>query len=73
MKYELDPIPWSLASNDGALRKINKAALSGDIEKLGEAVENNGKDSAYIIDVMTIVQKTVIENKTFSEISKSVF
>lgn len=55
------------------LRKTNKATLSREIEKLGVAVDDIGSNTGSIINVMAIVQKTVIECKTFPDTAKSVF
>ena len=33
LSHSLGPIPWSLATSDGTLRKTNKAVLSNNLEK----------------------------------------
>ena len=41
--------------------------------RLNVTVDNTGSNTACIIDVMTIAQKMLLENKTFFDILKSVF
>ena len=44
----------------------------GEIEKFWVAVDDISSKTASIIDVMTIVQKLIVEYKTLSDITKSV-
>ena len=71
-KYELVPLPWSMSAKDGILGKINKDTLSAEIKQLGVSVVDTGSNNARIIDGMAIPQKTVIDNKIFFYIAKSI-
>ncbi|XP_033475188.1 uncharacterized protein LOC117252428 [Epinephelus lanceolatus] len=72
LAHPLGPLPWALSNPDGSLRKTNKAALARELEKSGSAVEDIGKQSACIIDGMSLVQKLKGDGKTFGEIAGSV-
>ena len=65
LAHPLGPVPWALASADGTLRKTNKAALGIALEKLADTVEVIPTNSNYIIDGMSIVQKTNGNQKNF--------
>ena len=54
------------------LRKTSKAALSGEIEKLGIVVDDISFNTASVIDFMAIVWTMIVEYKTFSDTAKSV-
>lgn len=54
------------------LRKTSKAALSGEIEKLGIVVDDISFNTASVIDLMAIVWTMIVEYKTFSDTAKSV-
>ena len=73
MCYELGPLPWSLATPDGFLRKTIKASLANNLEKLSLPIEKIDELSACIIDGMSIVQKTQANHKTFSDLANSLF
>lgn len=53
------------------VRKTIKAALSGETEKPGVAVDDFGSNADSIIEGMSFLQKMGVEYKTF--IAKSVF
>ena len=73
LSHPLGPIPWSLASNDGTLRKTNKAILSNTIGKLSPPAEDTPNNSACIIDAMNLVQKIKGKHKTFKEVAETLF
>ena len=73
LMHPLGPIPWSLASNDGSLRKTNKAALSKILIRNVMPAENIPSPRVCIIDGMSLVQKHNGNGKTFSQIAKSTF
>ena len=73
MKFELGPFPWSLATCDGMLRKTNKASLANNLEKLSLPPDENLQKPAVMIDAMSLVQKTIANNKTFSQVANSIF
>jgi hypothetical protein len=53
LAHPLGPLPWSLATPDGQLRKTNKAALAAHFKKMSSPVEhppNHGR-MASVIDL----------------------
>ena len=68
LSHPLGPIPWSLTSADGTLRKTNKAALSNTLEKLSPVIEEIPRNSACIIDGMSLVLRITGNHKTFRDI-----
>ena len=73
LAHPLGPIPWSLACNDGTLRKTNKAAMGKILETLTLPSENISENSACVIDAMSFVQKTKGNHKTFQEVAETLF
>lgn len=71
--YPLGPIPWSLSTADGSLRKTSKAVLSKELEKLSVPVEVLPENVVTIIDAMSIVQRIKGASKTFRDIAKVIF
>ena len=53
-------------------KKNKQCCTLGEIEKFWVAVDDISSKTASIIDVMTIVQKLIVEYKTLSDITKSV-
>ena len=73
LSHPLGPIPWSLATSDGTLRKTNKAVLSNNLEKESTPSENIPDNSACIIDAMSLVQKIKGNHKTFKDVAETLF
>ena len=73
LAHPLGPIPWSLACNDGTLRKTSKATLGKILESLVEPAEKEFRNSACVIDAMSIVQKTKGSHGTFKDVAESIF
>ena len=73
MSHPLGPIPWSLASADGTLRKTNKAQLNNTLEKLSPVIEEIPTNSACIIDGMSLVQRITGNHKTFRDVVVTLF
>ena len=71
LSHPLGHIAWSLGSSDGTLRKTNKAVLSNTLEQLSSPAEDIPNNSACIIDVMSLVQKTKGNHKTFTDIAEA--
>lgn len=71
LKHPLGPIPWSLATPDGSLRKTTKSTLAKELQKNVPEVESM-QQSACIIDGMAMVQKVKGDLKTFADIADSV-
>ena len=66
--HPLGPLPWSLASADGSLRKTNKASLAKQLQKNMTAADMIPQPCAQIIDGMAMVQK-IRGDKTFAEVA----
>ena len=72
LSHPLGPLPWSLASPDGNIRKTNKAALGNHLKKNYQPLDNVPRNSAIIFDGMSIVQKIHGEQKTFGNLADSI-
>jgi len=70
LAHPLGPLPWSLACEDGSIRKTNKAVLARALQKDAQA-ENIPTPSATIIDGMALVQKMKGDQKTFGDIANT--
>ena len=71
--HPLRPIPWSLSTADGWLRKTNKASLSKYLEQLSLPAESLHDNVATIVDAMSIVQRIKGAQKIFGDIAKKTF
>jgi hypothetical protein len=67
--HPLGPLPLSLASADGSLRKTNKASLAKELQKNITAADTIPQPCARIIDGMAMVQKIRGDLKTFAEVA----
>ena len=72
LSHPLGPIPWSLANENGLLRKTDKARLMNSLGKTIPPAESLPKDSACIVDGMSVVHKLNVQNNTFAEVSNLV-
>jgi hypothetical protein len=74
LAHPLGPLPWSLATADGSLRKTNKYVLAKELQKNMSSADasNIVEPSAYIIDGMNIVQKLGGDQKTFAEVAQCI-
>ena len=72
--HPLGPLPWALASasDDGSIRKNNKAALANELKKSVTPADTIPKPCARIIDGMAVVQKLKGDQKTFAEIADTI-
>ena len=75
MCFPLGPLPWSLATPDGSLRKTNKAALAKNIKKNAQLQDSLPAHSATIIDGMALVQRAKFDDQqpTFEKIADRIF
>ncbi|KAL8572154.1 hypothetical protein ACOMHN_057829 [Nucella lapillus] len=75
MCFPLGPLPWSLDTPDGSLRKTNKAALATNIKKDAQLQDSLAAHSATIIDGMALVQRAKFDGQqpTFDEIADRIF
>ncbi|XP_035674790.1 uncharacterized protein LOC118414705 [Branchiostoma floridae] len=71
LRHPLGPLPWSLATADGSLRKTTKSTLAKEVQKNVPAADNIPHPSACIIDGMALVQRLKADQKTFSEVADS--
>ena len=73
LRYELSPVPCSLAHQDGSLRKTTKSTFCSILEKNVTVLPRlpvSTSDTVYIIDGMTLVQKMKSGGaRTFGELS----
>ena len=67
--HPLGPLPWSLATPDGSLRKTNKSALARKLQNNIPPAESILQPCATIVDGMSLVQKLKGDQKTFSEVT----
>ena len=73
LQYPLEPVPWALATGEGALRKTKKAASANEIEKLAIATDCKTRPTACIMDEMAINQKYKGNQTTFAAIANTIF
>ena len=55
--HPLGPLPWSLSTQDGLLRKTNKATLATTLQKNVTIAEQIARNSASVVDGMNLVQR----------------
>ena len=75
--YELSSVPFSLAHQDGTLRKTTKIVLGGLIESkvtVCQRLHSFPKDTIHLIDAMGLVQAMKSAGtKTFGELASKYF
>ena len=69
LSHPLGPLPWTLATDDGSLRKNKKSSLAKDLQKDVPAAELILPSSACIIDGMALAQRLKGDGNTFAEIA----
>ena len=69
--HPLGPLPWSLASEDGSIRKTNKAILARALRNDMQA-EDISTPSAIILDEMASIQKIRADQKTLGQIANAI-
>ena len=68
--HPLGPLPSSLATSNGLLRKTNKTQLGRELEKLVQPTAEIPSPSVYMIDGMALVQKLKVSDQmTFDQIA----
>ena len=72
LAHPLGPLPWALANADGSSQKMNKAALTRELDRNISPAEDIPDPSTCIIDGMSLVQKMNGNNKTFPQVAESV-
>ena len=72
--YPLGPIPWVIATADGALVKTNKAELMHHLERLSKSPNTTALDgSVHVIDGNAQFQAMTSLPKNFQELCRNVF
>ena len=72
MKHPLGPVPWSLSTGEGSLRKTSKSALANELKKNVPVAETVQGPIATIIDGMSLIQKTRGDKRTFGDVASSI-
>ncbi|KAK3728046.1 hypothetical protein QZH41_015787, partial [Actinostola sp. cb2023] len=72
LKHPLGPLPWSLSTPDGFLRKTNKAALATLLQKNVQPAERIPSNLAVVIDGMSLVQKVNADHLSFGDVADTV-
>ena len=67
--HPLGPLPWSLSTADGSLRKTTKAALAKELQKNVPAADEIPRPSACVIDSMALVQRLKGDHEKFSDVA----
>ena len=75
LRYPLGPLPWSLATPDGRLRKTNKSSLAKSIHKsCSFLVDSLPQYYATVVDGMALVQRAkVTQQTTFEDVADLIF
>ena len=71
LSHPLGPLPWSLATPDGLMRKTNKASLAKELQRNVQAADAIPQPSACVIDGMALVQRLKGDQKTFAAVAKT--
>ena len=73
LKYPLAPVPWALATADGALIKTDKSKLMHSLKEKSHLVQRPtvGFD-CYIVDGNVVLQAMVSLPSTFGELAERV-
>ena len=69
LSHPLGPIPWSLATPDGLMRKTNKVPMAKELQKNVQAADSIPQPSAFIINGKTLVQRLKGDQKTFAAVA----
>ena len=68
--YPLGPLPWSLCSPLGNLKKNNKASLLHKLEGPVIPTSLNDDDNARTIDGMALVRQSKVSDLTFGLLAR---
>ena len=72
LTHPLGPLPWSLSTPDGLLRKTNKASLANQLQKNVPLAEQVPSNCAVVIDGMSLVQKVKADRMSFGDVADTV-
>ena len=73
LTYPLGPLPWSLATADGAPTKTAKSALLHILEERAQPVEDVPASAVWILDGVAILQSMKAAPRAFSCLASYVF
>ena len=73
LKFSIGPVPWSLATPDGQLRKTTKAVLLNLLEKGLQPLTAVPDDTVCMLDVTALLQSMPCSQRTFGELAEAVF
>ena len=73
LTYPLGPLPWSLATADGAPTKTAKSALLHILEEKAQPVEDVPASAVWILDGVAILHSMNNVPRTFSSLASYVF
>ena len=71
LSHPLGPLPWSLATPDGLMRKTNKASLAKEHQRNVQAADSIPQPSVCVIDGMALVQRLKGDQKTFAAVAET--
>jgi hypothetical protein len=72
LSHPLGPLPWSLATPDGLLRKTNKATLATVLQKDTGHAEHVPPHSALVVGSMGLVQRVKGDERSFGDVSNTI-
>ena len=73
LTYQLGPLPWSLATADGAPTKTAKSALLHILEEKAQPVKDVPASAVWILDVVAILHSMKDVPRAFSCLASYVF
>ena len=73
LTYPLGPLPWSLATADGAPTKTAKSALLHILEGKAQPVEDVPASAVWILDGVALLHSMTYVPRTFSSLASYVF
>ena len=73
LTYPLGPLPWSLATADGAPTKTAKSALLHILEEKAQPVDDVPASAVWILDGVAILHSMTYAPRTFSCLASYIF
>ena len=72
LSHPLGPLPWSLSTPDGLLRKTSKSSLATTLQKNVAVAQELPGNSASVVDGMNLVQRIKGDQATFGDVAVTV-
>ena len=63
LKYELGPIPWSIAAPDGTVAKTVKSKIVEVLEKDAQPMEQDQEFFVWVFDAMAVIYADCMHSK----------